>query len=191
MTGEAHTAAQALARVPAVRPDVLLAGAHLTDPDAPELCRQLRMRMPGLHILLVGVNAPMELIQAALRAGAAGVVEHTIDMPELVTTIEAAASGRTVMSTDVLTHILCADAEDARHDPLAELSGPDRELVYLVGEGLTNAEIAERLRLSPGTVRNYISRLLHRLGVERRAQITALAFQNAEPRATSWDLPRP
>lgn len=189
--GEARTSAGALARVPAARPDVVLAGAHLAEPDSPEMCRRLRGTMPGLQVLLVGVNAPMELIEAAVRAGAAGVVPYTIDMPDLVTTIETAASGRTVMSTDTLTTILGAQRAAAARDPLAGLSGLERELFYLVGEGLTNAEISEQLRLSPGTVRNYVSRLLRKLGFERRAQVVALAARHAAPPATRWDRPGP
>jgi len=189
--GEARTSTQALVRVPAVRPDVVLAGAHLTDPDSPEMCRRLREVMPGVQVLLVGVNAPLPLIEAAVRAGAAGVVPHTIDEPELVGAIETAASGRTVMSTDILTTILRSDVAPGRRDPLASLSGLERELFYLVGEGLTNAEIAERLRLSPGTVRNYVSRLFRKLDVERRAQVVALAARRPTPSRTQDDRPGP
>ena len=189
--GEARTSTQALARVPAVRPDVLLAGAHLTEPDSPEMCRRLRGTMPELQVLMIGVNAPLELIEAAVRAGAAGVVPHTIDEPELVGAIETAAAGRTVMSTDTLTNILRTEAAAARHDPLVGLSGLERELFYLVGEGLTNAEIAGRLWLSPGTVRNYLSRLFRKLGVERRAQMAALTARRPAPTPTPTDRPGP
>lgn len=177
--GEARTSSQAIARVPAARPDVVLASAHLTDPDSPEMCRRLLEAMADLQVLAVGVNAPLDLIEAVVRAGAAGVVPHTIDEPELVEAIETVAAGRTVLSTDTLLRILRAQSTAAvRSDPLAHLSGPERELFYLVGEGLTNAEIAERLRLSPGTVRNYVSRLLRTLDVERRAQVIALAARH-------------
>ena len=178
--GEARTSSQAVARVPAARPDVVLASAHLTDPDSAEMCRRLRDAMADLQVLMVGVNAPLPLIEAVVRAGAAGVVPHTIDEPELVEAIETVASGRTVMSTDTLTTILRAQSKAARSDPLGHLSGLERELFYLVGEGLSNAEIAERLRLSPGTVRNYVSRLFRKLDVERRAQVIAMAAHRPE-----------
>ena len=179
--GEARTSSQAVTRVPAVRPDVVLASAHLTDPDSPEMCRRLRAGMADLQVLMVGVNAPLPLIEAVVRAGAAGVVPHTIDEPELVEAIETVASGRTVMSTDTLMTILRAESKPVRPDPLANLSGLERELFYLVGEGLSNAEIAERLHLSPGTVRNYVSRLFRKLDVERRAQVIALAARSPGP----------
>lgn len=176
--GEARTSAQAVARVPAVRPDVVLASAHLTDPDSPEMCRQLREDMADVQVLIVGVNAPFELVEGVIRAGAAGVVPHTIDEPELVGAIETVASGRTVMSTDALMTILRAESKVADHDPLGHLSGLERELFYLVGEGQSNAEIAEQLRLSPGTVRNYVSRLFRKLDVERRAQVITMAARS-------------
>lgn len=173
--GEARTSAQALSRVPAARPDVVLSGAHLTDPDSAELCRRLRATMPEVQVLMVGVNAPLPLIDAAVRAGAAGVVPHTADEPDLVRAIVTAASGGTVMSTDTLGTILRGESPAVQPDPLAGLSGLERELFYLIGEGLTNAEIAKRLSLAPSTVRNYASRLFRKLGVERRAQVVALA----------------
>lgn len=179
VTGEALTSAQALLRVPAARPDVVLAGAHLTEPDSPELCRRLRATSNDTHVLMIGVNAPVPLVEAALRAGASGVVPHTIDLPDLVDAIETAASGRTVLSTDTLTKVLLADSAQP-DDPLESLSGLERELFYLVGDGLTNAEIATRLRLSPGTVRNYVSRLLRKLAVDRRAQVVAMAVRLSE-----------
>jgi two-component system response regulator DevR len=178
VVGEARTSAQAVARVPAVRPDVVLASAHLTDPDSPEMCRLLRDGMAELQVLIVGVNAPLALVEAVVRAGAAGVVPHTIDEPELVEAIETVASGRTVMSTETLMTILRAESNAEDRDPLAHLSGLERELFYLVGEGLSNAEIAERLHLSTGTVRNYVSRLLRKLNVDRRAQVIALAARS-------------
>ena len=180
--GEARTSAQAVARVPAVRPDVVLASAHLTDPDSPEMCRRLLDGMADLQVLLVGVNAPLQLIEAGVRAGAAGVVPHTIDEPELVEAIETVASGQTVLSTDTLATILRAGSKQVPSDPLGHLSGLERELFYLVGEGLTNGEIAERLHLAPGTVRNYVSRLFRKLDVERRAQVIALAARSPGPR---------
>jgi two-component system, NarL family, response regulator DevR len=175
VVGEARSSTQALTRVPAASPDVLLAGAHLTEPNSPDLCRQLRATMPHLQVLMVGVNASLDLMADAVRAGAAGVVPHTIDEPQLLEAIETAASGRTVMSTDTLTDIFRADAEAAQADPLTGLSDLDRELFYLVGDGLTNAEIAAELHLSAGTVRNYVSRLFRKLGVERRAEVVAMA----------------
>ena len=102
---------------------------------------------------MIGVNASEELVAAAIGAGAAGVVPHTIDEHELVEAIETAAAGRVVISTATMMSLLSATHATAG-DPLANLTPLERELFALVGEGLTNAEIAQRLRLAPGTVRN-------------------------------------
>jgi two-component system response regulator DevR len=154
---------------------VVLAGAHLRDPDSAEMCRRLLAGMPELNVLFIGVNANPELVTTVIRAGAAGVVPHTIDEVELVEAIRTAAAGRMVMSKNTLTDVLQSERAATASDPLASLTSLERELFDLVGEGLTNAEIAERMRLSPGTVRNYVSRLLRKLQVERRAQVVALA----------------
>lgn len=186
VVGEARSAAQALARVPAARPQVLLAGAHLREPDSSEMCRRLLAGMPELNVLFIGVNADPELVASVIRAGAAGVLPHTIDEDELVEAIRTAAAGRMVMSKSTMTDVLRAERAATASDPLASLTSLERELFALVGEGLTNAEIAEQMRLSPGTVRNYVSRLLRKLQVERRAQVVALAarrdVEQAAPR---------
>lgn len=184
VVGEARSASQALARVPAARPHVVVAGAHLREPDAPEMCRQLLAGMPELNVLLIGVNATQDLVASVIRAGAVGVVPHTIDIEALVEAIRTAASGRMVMSTDELTDVLRAERAATTSDPLANLTPLERELFALIGEGLTNAEIAERTRLAPGTVRNYVSRLLRKLQVERRAEVVAMAARRDVERAS-------
>ena len=184
VVGEARSAAQALARVPAARPQVLLAGAHLREPDSSEMCRRLLAGLPELNVLFIGVNADPELVASVIRAGAAGVLPHTIDEDELVEAIRTAAAGRMVMSKGTMTDVLRAERAATASDPLASLTSLERELFALVGEGLTNAEIAERMHLSPGTVRNYVSRLLRKLQVERRAQVVALAARRDVERAS-------
>lgn len=176
VVGEAATAQEALARVPAVRPDVVLAGSRLRDPDSAELCRLLLEQQPDLHVLVIDVDADQRLVTKVISAGASGMVPDTADEEDLVDAIETAAAGRMVMSTKALMNILNRQQE-AEADPLAGLTPLERELFELVGQGMSNAEIAEQLRLAPGTVRNYVSRLLRKFGVERRAQLVALAVQ--------------
>jgi len=174
LVGEASTSREALARVAAVRPDVVLAGSRLRDPDAVEMCRQLLLAMPELHVLIVDVDEDKKLVASAIRAGASGVVSETSDEPDVVGAIETAASGQMVMSAKELMRILNAKS-GAADDPRASLTPLERELFDLVGQGLSNAEIAEAMRLAPGTVRNYVSRLLRKLAFQRRAQVVALA----------------
>lgn len=175
VVGEADTSGQALARVPAARPDVVLAGSRLRDPDTAEMCRRLIAALPGLHVLVLDVDADQKLAVSAISAGASGLVPITFDEGDLVDAIETAAAGRIVVSTKALMRILDARHDAVADDPLAGLTPLERELFDLVGQGLSNPEIAEELRLAPGTVRNYVSRLLRKLSFERRAQVVALA----------------
>jgi len=174
VVGEASTSSEALVRVRAARPDVVLAGSRLRDPDPVEMCRLLLSAVPDLHVLIVDVDEDQKFAGKAFSAGASGVVPDTADEPDLVDAIETAASGRMVMSTKALMQILHAGNEAAK-DPLAHLTPLERELFELVGQGLSNGEIADVIGLAPGTVRNYVSRLLRKLAFERRAQVVALA----------------
>lgn len=174
MVGEADSSSQALDRVPAVRPDVVLAGSRLRNPDSAEMCRQLLATLPELHVLVIDVDANENLVASVITAGASGMVPETTDEEDLVEAIETAAAGRMVMSTEALMSIL-RQKHQAATDPVADLTPLERELFELVGQGLNNTEISEEMRLAPGTVRNYVSRLLRKLGFERRAQLVALA----------------
>src|SRR6478672_1473706 len=178
VVGEASTSSEALVRVRAARPDVVLAGSRLRDPDPVEMCRLLLSDVPDLHVLIVDVDEDQKFAGRAFSAGAAGVVPDTADEPDLVDAIETAASGQMVMSTKALMRILNAENE-AANDPLAHLTPLERELFELVGQGLSNGEIAGEMRLAPGTVRNYVSRLLRKLAFERRAQVVALAARRS------------
>src|SRR3954447_21162428 len=181
VVGEAGTSAQALTRVPAVRPDVVVAGENLRDPGPTEMCRLLREAVPNLPILLVAANTSQELVAGMINAGAAGVLPHTIDEGELVEAIRTAAAGRLVVSTETMLSILRADRSPAPVDPVDGLTPLEQQLFALVGEGLSNAEIAERMHLSLGTVRNYVSRLLRKLELDRRAQVVAMAVRRDAP----------
>lgn len=185
VVGQARASTEALRRIPAARPHMVLAGcSRLTQPGSVELCRRIRELDPDIHVLIVGVDVDQEFIVDALAAGAAGVLPHTIDENELLDAISTAAAGRMVVTTDTLTRILGErDAGMIARDPLADLTRLERELFELVGDGLTNAEIAETLRLSPGTVRNYVSRLLRKLEVDRRAQVIAMAARRQPKKA--------
>ena len=180
VVGEADTSRQALARVPAVRPDVVLAGSRLRDPDSAEMCRLLLAGQPDLHVLVIDVDADEKLVARVISAGASGMVPDTADEDDLVDAIETAAAGRLVMSTQALMSILNRQRESTP-DPLAGLTSLERELFDLVGQGLSNTEIAKQMLLAPGTVRNYVSRLLRKLKCERRAQLVALAARLKPP----------
>lgn len=174
VVGEADSSGQALARVPATRPDVVLTGSRVRDPEPAELCRLLLETLPNLHVLVLEVDADQQLVGNLISAGASGTVPFSADEEDLVDAIETAAAGRMVMSTKTLMDVLRRQHREAS-DPLTDLTPLERELFDLIGQGLSNTEISRKMRLAPGTVRNYVSRLMRKLDVDRRAQLIAMA----------------
>ena len=186
VVGDAGTADHALARGPALRPDVAVLDVRLPDGDGVSVCRELRSRMPGLGCLMLTSFDDDEALLDAIMAGAAGYVLKEIKGADLVTAVRTIASGRSMLDPATTTRLMSslrgADPEAApEEDALARLSPREREILGLIGEGLTNRQIGKRLYLSEKTVKNHISRLLAKLGVERRIQAAVLATQAAAP----------
>ncbi|MFE2234359.1 response regulator [Streptomyces sp. NPDC059442] len=185
VVGEAATAGQALARGPALRPDVAILDVRLPDGDGVSVCRELRSRMPDLACLMLTSFDDEEALLDAIMAGAAGYVLKQIKGSDLVAAVRTVATGQSMLdpaTTARLMHSLrdpepAGPPEDQR---LAVLTERERDVLELIGEGLTNRRIAERLYLSEKTVKNHISRLLGKLGVERRVQAAVIAAQVRE-----------
>ncbi|MEU6864442.1 response regulator transcription factor [Streptomyces sp. NPDC046876] len=182
VVGEAGTADQALARGPALRPDVAVLDVRLPDGDGIAVCRELRSRMPDLACLMLTSFDDEDALLDAIMAGAAGYVLKQIKGSDLVSAVRTVATGQSMLdpaTTARLMHSLRnpetpKEPDDAR---LAALSERERAVLELIGEGLTNRQIAKRLYLSEKTVKNHISRLLGKLGVERRVQAAVIAAQ--------------
>ncbi|ARF53861.1 response regulator [Streptomyces gilvosporeus] len=184
VVGDAGTADHALARGPALRPDVAVLDVRLPDGDGISVCRELRSRMPGLGCLMLTSFDDDDALLDAIMAGAAGYVLKEIKGADLVTAVRTIASGRSMLdpaTTARLMNSLRGEAADGEPDAdaLADLSPREREILGLIGEGLTNRQIGQRLYLSEKTVKNHISRLLAKLGVERRIQAAVMATQVA------------
>ncbi|MFE5806100.1 response regulator [Streptomyces sp. NPDC056491] len=182
VVGEAGTAEQALARGPALRPDVAVLDVRLPDGDGIAVCRELRSRMPGLACLMLTSFDDEDALLDAIMAGAAGYVLKQIKGSDLVSAIRTVATGQSMLdpaTTARLMHSLRdPEAAKAPEDTrLAALSERERAVLELIGDGLTNRQIAKRLYLSEKTVKNHISRLLAKLGVERRVQAAVIAAQ--------------
>ncbi|MFI7099549.1 response regulator [Streptomyces sp. NPDC050161] len=193
VVGDAGTADHALARGPALRPDIAVLDVRLPDGDGISVCRELRSRMPRLACLMLTSFDDDEALLDAIMAGAAGYVLKEIKGSDLVAAVRTVASGRSMLdpaTTSRLMNSLRGEEADAdpEADVLSALSPREREILDLIGEGLTNREIGKRLYLSEKTVKNHISRLLAKLGVERRIQAAVLATQAAPP-ATADDGP--
>ncbi|WP_328940961.1 response regulator transcription factor [Streptomyces sp. NBC_00250] len=182
VVGEAASAEQALARGPALRPDVAVLDVRLPDGDGISVCRELRSRMPDLACLMLTSFDDEDALLDAIMAGAAGYVLKQIKGSDLVSAVRTVATGQSMLdpaTTARLMHSL-RDPEAAKppeDERLAVLSDRERSVLELIGEGLTNRQIAKRLYLSEKTVKNHISRLLGKLGVERRVQAAVIAAQ--------------
>ncbi|WP_405985323.1 response regulator [Streptomyces sp. NBC_00872] len=187
VVGEAGTAEQALARGPALRPDVAVLDVRLPDGDGITVCRELRSRMPRLACLMLTSFDDDDALLDAIMAGASGYVLKEIKGNDLVAAIRTVASGQSMLDPATTTRLMSSlrgkePAQEDKPSALAGLTPREREILDLIGEGLTNAAIGKRLFLSEKTVKNNISRLLAKLGVERRVQAAVLATQTAPRR---------
>jgi DNA-binding NarL/FixJ family response regulator len=177
VVGEASTVAEALARVPAVRPDVVVVDMRLPDGDGAELCRALRHRMPELRCLVLTSFSEQEALQAAVRAGAAGFLLKQVRGPALVSAVRTVAGGGTLFEQLPDWSSRGRGPAAAGGDRLGLLTDQERTVLRLIGEGLTNRQIGVRMGLAEKTVKNYTSHLLAKLGLERRTQAAILATE--------------
>ncbi|AIY47915.1 MULTISPECIES: hypoxia response regulator transcription factor DosR/DevR [Mycolicibacterium] len=174
--GEADSVAQALARVPALVPDVAVLDVRLPDGNGIELCRELLSRMPDLRCLMLTSFTSDEAMLDAILAGASGYVVKDIKGMELAQAIKDVGAGKSLLDNRAATALMAKLRGDAeRSDPLAGLTQQERVLLDLLAEGLTNRQIAARMFLAEKTVKNYVSRLLAKLGMERRTQAAVFA----------------
>ncbi|MFK4108031.1 response regulator [Streptomyces sp. NPDC002176] len=183
VVGEADTAAHAVARGPALRPHVAVLDVRLPDGDGITVCRELRDRVPGLACLMLTSFDDEDALLDAIMAGAAGYVLKQIKGSDLVSAVRTVASGQSMLDPATTARLMRSlRADPAGTTPplppeLESLSPREREILALIGDGLTNREIGQRLYLSEKTVKNHISRLLAKLGVQRRVQAAVLASQ--------------
>jgi two-component system response regulator DevR len=171
IVGEAGTAAEALARVPAARPHVAVLDARLPDGSGIDVCRDLRSAVPDVRCLILTSYDDQDAIFAAVMAGASGYLLKEIRGTRLLDAVREVAAGKSLLDPSVTEHLLSrlrsGAPEDAR---LASLTDREREILGLIADGLTNRQIGEKLFLAEKTVKNYVSALLVKLGMQRRTQ---------------------
>jgi two-component system, NarL family, response regulator DevR len=174
VVGEASTAGEALARVPAVRPDVAVLDVRLPDGDGVSVCRELRSQFPDMACLMLTSFADDEALFDAILAGAAGYVLKQVRGADILGAVRTVAAGGSLLDPGTTARVMQRLRDQASAtDPLAGLSEQERRVLELIGEGLTNRQIGERMFLAEKTVKNYVSKVLAKLGMERRTQAAA------------------
>ncbi len=169
--GQAGSVTQALAQIPVLKPDVAVLDVRLPDGNGIELCRELLSRMPDLRCLMLTSFTSDEAMLDAILAGASGYVVKDIKGMELAKAIKDVGAGRSLLDNRAAAALMAKlRGASERSDPLSGLTEQERVLLGLLGEGLTNKQIAARMFLAEKTVKNYVSRLLAKLGMERRTQ---------------------
>ena len=182
--GEASTAQQARSRILATRPDVAVLDVRLPDGSGIDVCRDIRSADPGIQCLMLTAYDDDEAIYAAVIAGAAGYVLKDIRGAGLVDSVRKIAAGRILLDPTLTAKVVERMRGEASGDSrLASLSARERQIMALIADGLTNREIGLRLSLAEKTVKNYVSGLLSKLGLQRRTQAAVLHLES-RPRDT-------
>ncbi len=181
VVGEAGTAEEALGRIPPTKPHVAILDVRLPDGTGIEVCREVRSSHPEIACLMLTSYADDEALMASVMAGAAGYVLKQVGSVDLLDAIRRAGAGQSlvdpVLSERVLARIRAGPAIDPR---LASLTQQERRILDLIAEGCTNRQIADAMFLAEKTVKNYVSNLLAKLGMERRTKAATFAARLEE-----------
>ncbi len=178
VVGEAGTATEAIARIRATRPDVAVLDVRLPDGTGVEVCREVRSQDPNIRALMLTSYADDEALFDSIMAGAAGYCLKDIRGHDLVGAIRSIAAGRSLLDPVATSRVLAKlRGTQEADDRLTSLTAQERRILELIGEGMTNRQIGERLHLAEKTVKNYVSSLLGKLGLERRTQAAAFVVR--------------
>jgi two-component system, NarL family, response regulator DevR len=176
VVGEAATVSEALSRIPPTRPDVAILDVRLPDGSGIEVCREIRSTWPEIACIMLTSYADDEALFASLMAGAAGYVLKQVGSSDLVDSVRRVAAGQSLLDPElterVLERLRQGPQEDAK---LARLTPQEKRILELIADGRTNRQIADSLHLAEKTVKNYVSNMLAKLGMERRTQAATYA----------------
>ncbi len=178
VVGESGSAKDAEARIPALRPDVAVLDGRLPDGSGVDVCRAIRSVDPSIRAIILTSYDDDEALFAAIMAGAAGYVLKQVRGQDLIAAVRAVAAGQSLLDPAVTTRVL----DRVRNGPAAEpgpagLSERENQVLKHIAKGQTNREIAESLGLAEKTVKNYVSAVLNKLGLERRVQAAVYATE--------------
>ena len=180
--GESASAEEAAHRIPALRPDVAVLDARLPDGSGIEVCRTIRSIDPSLHALILTSYDDDAALFAAIMAGAAGYVLKDVRGNDLLDAIERVAAGQSLIDPALMARVLDRVRNGPQVAPeLRNLTEQELRLLGHIAEGLTNRQISEKMFLAEKTVKNYVSALLHKMGLERRTQAAVLATKLLDP----------
>jgi two-component system, NarL family, response regulator DevR len=183
VVGEASTAAQALSRIPALRPDVAVLDVRLPDGDGVSVCRDIRSALdPPPACLMLTSFSDDEALFTAIMAGASGYLLKQVSGTDLVGAVRRLAAGESLLDPALTAAVLerLRKPPENDKDPLYEsLTDQERRILDLIAEGKTNRHIAEQMYLAEKTVKNYVSGLLRKLGMERRTEAAVYAVERA------------
>jgi DNA-binding NarL/FixJ family response regulator len=196
MIGEAGTASAALASIPALRPDVAVLDVRLPDGDGMSVCRELRSRAPEVACLMFTAFSDDQALLDSILAGAAGHLLKQVRGSDLVGAIRIAASGQSLFGPRAASRLIARQREaSGKRDSLAGLTVHERSVLQLIGEGLTNRQIGERLFIAEKTVKSYVSMLFRKLELTQRTAAAAYAARTfsastVEPHQNLWSIDR-
>jgi DNA-binding NarL/FixJ family response regulator len=184
IVGEAGSSAEALAQLPLLRPDVAVIEARLPDGSGIEVCREVRLRVPEVNCLMLSTLDSDDALFDSIIAGAAGYLLKNISGNALLDNLRTVAAGRSLLDPSITSRVLQRLREgNEREERLGKLTDQERRILELIGQGLTNRQIAEEIHLAEKTVKNYVSNMLAKLGMERRTQAAAYAARLTDRQA--------
>lgn len=179
VVGESSLAKDAAARIPTILPDVAVLDARLPDGSGIEVCRDVRSTNPEIAVIILTSYDDDDALFAAIMAGAAGYVLKQVRGTDLVDAVRRVANGQSLLDPAVTQRVLNRIREGRpEDDPLSALTKQERRILTLIGEGLTNRQIAAEMFLAEKTVKNYVTQLLSKLGLERRTQAAVLVTRH-------------
>jgi DNA-binding NarL/FixJ family response regulator len=181
VVGEAETASAALARIPALRPDVAVLDVRLPDGSGISVCREIRSALPQTACLMLTGYNDEQALMGAIIAGAAGYVSKQTCGTDLVSALRAVAAGQSILDPQASQQVMARLRQRASAvDPVGALTEQEKRVLELIGEGMTNRQIAQHMFLAEKTVKNYVSSLLTKLGMQRRTQAAAFSARQTD-----------
>ncbi len=181
VVGEAGTVAEAMSRIPALQPDVAILDVRLPDGSGVEVCRDVRSKLPTTACIMLTSYADDEALFTSIMAGSSGYVLKQVGGSSLVDDVRRVAAGESLLDPALTDRVLRRLREGPEEEPLlASLTNQERRILDQIAEGKTNRQIAEDMYLAEKTVKNYVSNLLTKLGMERRTQAASYATRIKE-----------